>query len=96
MGYKDPEKKRANDLAYREKNKEKLKKQSHEYYLKHREETIQRTTQYHHEHKEERKNLLILLWRPLQKAENYTSENRRFHAGQNFQALRSGATTAIW
>ncbi len=54
MGYKDPEKKRANDLVYRERNKEKLKKQSHEYYLKHREETIQRTTRYHHEHMEER------------------------------------------
>ncbi len=28
MGYKDPEKKRANDRAYREKNKEKLKLKS--------------------------------------------------------------------
>jgi len=49
MGYKDPEKKRANDLVYREKNKEKLKKQSHDYYLKHREETLQRTKKYHDE-----------------------------------------------
>ncbi len=47
--------KRANDRAYREKNKEKLKKQSHEYYLKHREETIQRTTKYAIDNKEERK-----------------------------------------
>ena len=55
MGYKDPEKKRANDLVYRERNKEKLKKQSHEYYLKHREETIQRTRKYAIDNKEERK-----------------------------------------
>jgi len=55
MAYKSIETKRMADKSYREKNKEKIKKQKHEYYLAHREETIQRTKKYHHEHKEERK-----------------------------------------
>ena len=42
MAYKDKEKKRKADKAYREKNKEKIKKQKHEYYLAHREEELQR------------------------------------------------------
>jgi len=37
MGYKDPEKKRANDCAYREKNKEKIKRKTQEYYQKNKE-----------------------------------------------------------
>ncbi len=46
MGYKDPEKRRANDLAYREKNKEKLKLQSKEYYQKNREAINQKARSY--------------------------------------------------
>jgi len=46
MGYKDPEKRHANDLAYRERNKEKLKKQSHEYYLKNKEAINQKVRSY--------------------------------------------------
>ena len=38
--------------AWYEKNKERVKKQSHENYLKNKEAVIQRTTKYHHEHKE--------------------------------------------
>jgi hypothetical protein len=41
--------------VYREKNKEKIKKQQNKNYLKNREAVIQRTTKYHQEHKEERK-----------------------------------------
>ena len=46
MGYKDPEKKRANDRAYREKNKEKLKLKSKEYYQKNREVINQKARSY--------------------------------------------------
>jgi len=46
MGYKDPEKKRANDLAYREKNKEKLKLKSKEYYQKNKEAINQKASSY--------------------------------------------------
>jgi len=46
MGYKDPEKKRANDHAYREKNKEKLKLKSKEYYQKNRQVIIQKASSY--------------------------------------------------
>ena len=46
MGYKSIEKKRMADKAYREKNKEKLKKQKHEYYLAHRVEVIQKSKKY--------------------------------------------------
>jgi len=38
MGYKDPEKKRANDRAYREKNKEELNRKRREYYQIHKKE----------------------------------------------------------
>jgi len=46
MGYKDPEKKRANDRAYREKNKEKLKLKQKEYYQKNREAINQKASSY--------------------------------------------------
>ena len=46
MGYKDPEKKRANDRAYREKNKEKLKLKAKEYYEKNKEATKLKASRY--------------------------------------------------
>jgi len=46
MGYKDPEKKRANDRAYREKNKEELKRKNREYNEKHKEEKKQYDREY--------------------------------------------------
>jgi len=46
MGYKDPEKKRANALAYREKNIEKIKKQKREYYQKNREIILLKSKRY--------------------------------------------------
>ena len=46
MGYKSIEKKRMADKAYREKNKEQLRKQKHEYYLAHREATLQKSKKY--------------------------------------------------
>ena len=55
MAYKSIEKKREADKAYREKNKEELKKQSHEYYLKNREALIQRRKKYRQENSESEK-----------------------------------------
>jgi len=46
MGYKDPEKKRANDLVYREKNREKINKQKREYYQKNKESIKQKVRNY--------------------------------------------------
>ena len=46
MGYKDPEKKRANDRAYREKNKEKIKRKKREYYQKNKEAINQKASSY--------------------------------------------------
>ena len=46
MGYKDPEKKRANARAYREKNKEKQKLYKKEYYQKKREKLLQKSRSY--------------------------------------------------
>ena len=46
MGYKDPEKKRASNRAYREKNKEKIKIKKREYYEKHKEEKKQYDIEY--------------------------------------------------
>jgi len=58
MGYKDPEKKRANDRAYREKNKEKLKKQKKEHYQKNKEAILQKVKKYSQEHGEQIKKYL--------------------------------------
>jgi len=46
MGYKDPEKRRANDLAYREKNRDKINKQKREYYQKNKESIKQKVKNY--------------------------------------------------
>ena len=46
MGYKDPEKKRAYDRAYREKNIEKIKIKTREYREKHKEEKKQYDIEY--------------------------------------------------
>ena len=46
MGYRDLGKKRANDHAYREKNKEKLKLKSKEYYEKNKEVINQKASRY--------------------------------------------------
>jgi len=89
MAYKDKEKKREADKAYREKNKEKLKKQSHEYYLKHREQELQRRKKYSQEnsesekkyHKEyHEKNRLQVLAKidPAMKCANCGCDNPRF------------------
>ena len=46
MGYRDPGKKHANDRAYREKNKEKLKLKKKEYYQKNKEAINQKASNY--------------------------------------------------
>ena len=89
MGYKSIEKKRMADKAYREKNKEKLKKQSHEYYLAHRVEVIQKSKKYAQEnsasikkyHKEyHEKNKLEVLAKidPAMKCANCGCDDTRF------------------
>ena len=58
MGYRDKEKKRMADKAYREKNKEKLKIKSKEYYQKNKEAIIQKSKKYAQENSKARKNYL--------------------------------------
>jgi len=55
MTYKSIEKKREADKAYREKNKEKIKKQRYGYYLKNREALIQYRKKYSQENSESEK-----------------------------------------